>query len=44
MYSAEGIYQIEDMQVLKLNPFVRMGKPSAIVNLFGGKKRLYAGG
>ncbi|MDE6035331.1 MAG: DEAD/DEAH box helicase family protein [Ruminococcus sp.] len=38
MYSDEGIYQIEDTQVLKLNPFVRMGKPSAIVNLFGGKK------
>lgn len=38
MYSDEGIYQIEDTQVLKLNPFVRMGKPSAIVKLFGGKE------
>ena len=36
-YSNEGIYQIEDTQILKLDPFVRMGKPSAIVRLFGGK-------
>ena len=38
MYSDEGIYQIEDTQVLKLNPFIRMGKPAAIVKLFGGKE------
>lgn len=37
MYSNEGVYQIEDTQVLKLDPFVKMGKPSAIVKLFGGK-------
>ncbi len=37
-YSNEGIYQIEDTQVLKLDPFIRMGKPSAIVSLFGGKE------
>lgn len=37
MYSNEGIYQIEDTQVLKLDPFVRMGKPTAIVKWFGGK-------
>lgn len=37
MYSNEGVYQIEDTQVLKLDPFIRMGKPSAIVKLFGGK-------
>lgn len=36
-YSNEGIYQIEDTQILKLDPFVRMGKPSAIVKMFGGK-------
>ena len=36
-YSNDGIYQIEDTQILKLDPFVRMGKPSAIVRLFGGK-------
>ena len=38
MYSSEGIYQIEDTQVLKLDPFIRMGKPAAIVQLFGGKE------
>ncbi|MBR1432918.1 EcoAI/FtnUII family type I restriction enzme subunit R [Ruminococcus sp.] len=37
MYSNEGIYQIEDTQVLKLDPFVKMGKPAALVKLFGGK-------
>lgn len=37
MYANEDIYQIEDTQVLKLDPFIRMGKPSAIVKLFGGK-------
>ena len=37
MYSNEGITQIENTQVLKLEPFSKMGKPSAIVKLFGGK-------
>lgn len=36
-YSNEGIYQIENTQILKLDPFIRMGKPAAIVKLFGGK-------
>lgn len=36
-YSNEGIYQIEDTQILKLDPFIRMGKPAALVKLFGGK-------
>jgi len=38
MYTDEGIDQIEDTQVLKLDPFIRMGKPAAIVKLFGGKE------
>ncbi|WP_303820917.1 EcoAI/FtnUII family type I restriction enzme subunit R [Ruminococcus flavefaciens] len=37
-YSNEGIYQIEDTQVLKLDPFIKIGKPAAIVKLFGGKE------
>jgi len=37
MYSDEGISQLEDTQVLKLEPFSHMGKPAAIVKLFGGK-------
>lgn len=36
-YTNDGVYQIEDTQVLKLDPFIRMGKPSALVKLFGGK-------
>ena len=36
-YCNEGVYQIEDTDVLKLDPFVKIGKPSAIVKLFGGK-------
>jgi len=38
MYSYEGISQLEDTQVLRLDPFIRMGKPAAIVKLFGGKE------
>lgn len=38
MYSNEGISQLEDTQVLRLDPFIRMGKPAAIVKLFGGKE------
>ena len=36
-YADSGIYEIEDMDVLKLDPFVRFGKPSRIASLFGGK-------
>ena len=36
-YCNEGIYEVEDTNVLKLDPFVKIGKPSAIVKLFGGK-------
>jgi type I restriction enzyme R subunit len=36
-YANDGIYQIEDTQILKLDPFIKMGKPAAIVKLFGGK-------
>lgn len=37
-YADSGIYEIEDMDVLKLNPFTRYGKPSKIASLFGGKQ------
>ena len=36
-YCNDGIYEVEDTNVLKLDPFVKIGKPSAIVKLFGGK-------
>ena len=36
-YDADGIYEIEDLNVLKLKPFAQMGKPSKFVGFFGGK-------
>ena len=36
-YARDGIYEIENIDVLKLEPFVRMGKPKTIVGFFGGK-------
>ena len=36
-YMNEGIYEIEKTEVLKLDPFMKYGKPSKIVGLFGGK-------
>lgn len=32
-----GIYEIEKTDVLKLDPFMKLGKPSRIANYFGGK-------
>ncbi|MBQ4443647.1 MAG: DEAD/DEAH box helicase family protein [Alphaproteobacteria bacterium] len=36
-YADGGIYEIEDTDVLKLDPFVKFGKPARIAQLFGGK-------
>lgn len=36
-YMNEGVYEIEKTEILKLDPFLRHGKPSKIVQLFGGK-------
>lgn len=37
-YADSSIYEIEDMDILKLDPFARFGKPSKIASLFGGKE------
>lgn len=37
-YADSGIYEIEDMDILKLDPFVRFGKPAKIAQLFGGRE------
>lgn len=37
-YMDEGISEIESTEVLKLDPFRKMGKPSRIAALFGGKQ------
>ena len=36
-YMNTGIYEIEKTDILKLDPFVKMGKPSKIAESFGGK-------
>lgn len=36
-YMNSGIYEIEKPEVLKLDPFTKMGKPAKIVKHFGGK-------
>lgn len=37
-YASNGIYEIEDLDILKLDPFVQFGKPSKIAQLFGSKE------
>ena len=37
-YMNIGIYEIEKTEVLKLDPFMKMGKPSKIAGYFGGKE------
>lgn len=36
-YMNTGIYEIEKTELLKLDPFMRMGKPQKIASYFGGK-------
>ena len=36
-YMNTGIYEIEKTEILKLDPFQKMGKPAKIAGLFGGK-------
>lgn len=37
-YMNEGIYEIENIDVLKLDPFIKYGKPPRIAQFFGGKE------
>ena len=37
-YMNAGIYEIEKTDVLKLDPFMKLGKPSKIAGYFGGKE------
>ncbi len=37
-YMNTGIYEIEKTEVLKLDPFLKLGKPSKIAQFFGGKE------
>ena len=36
-YASEGIENIEDLSVLRIDPFNQIGTPSEIVQIFGGK-------
>lgn len=36
-YMNTGIYEIEKTEILKLDPFLKMGKPAKIAGYFGGK-------
>jgi type I restriction enzyme R subunit len=36
-YATEGIENIEELSVLKIDPFTQIGTPAEIVKLFGGK-------
>lgn len=38
-YMNSGIYEIEKTEILKLDPFIKMGKPSKIASYFGGKEQ-----
>lgn len=36
-YMNTGIYEIEKTEILRLDPFIKLGKPSKITQYFGGK-------
>lgn len=38
-YADEGIENIEDIKILKVNPFDQFGTPTEIIKLFGGKQQ-----
>ena len=41
-YANEGISQLEDRMVLKLDPFRKMGSPANIAKLFGGNSQYFS--
>ena len=41
-YATDGITQLENTTVLKLDPFRQMGAPAYIAKLFGGKEQYYS--
>ena len=38
-YEDEGIENIEDLNILAVNPFTKLGTPMEIIKSFGGKER-----
>ncbi len=41
-YANDGISQLENRMVLKLDPFRQMGSPTNIAKLFGGNKQYFS--
>ena len=41
-YAVDGISQLENSMVLKLDPFRQMGAPAHIAKLFGGREKYYS--
>lgn len=41
-YTIDGISQLEDVNILKLEPFRQMGAPAHIARLFGGREQYHA--
>jgi len=41
-YMNEGITELENMEILKLEPFKRIGTPAKIIKAFGGKRQIYS--
>ena len=37
-YMNDGIYEVENKDILKLDPFMKYGKPSRIASYFGGSE------
>ena len=37
-YASEGIEDIEELSVLKVDPFPELGTPAEIIKIFGGKE------
>ena len=37
-YMNSGIYEIEKTEILRLDPFIKLGKPAKIASYFGGKE------
>ncbi len=40
-YMNNGIYEIEKTEILKLDPFLKLGKPAKITGYFGGKEEYF---
>ena len=38
-YADEGIENIEDIKILRVNPFDQFGTPTEIIKFFGGKQQ-----